>query len=160
MVWLAAAVCGTVLAERFSKRQKALEELLSFFHLIKLEVTHYLLPFSEAIVKISDSSAIRSLSFISECAEKLQSGEDFPTAWEKSLEQKPPCIGKDELKLLLRFGRTACSCDINGVEEILGYYGERFSSALSEAVCAKNKYARLCMFSGVFAGVIIFIILI
>ncbi len=160
MVWLAATVCGVMLAERFSMRQKTLENLLSFFCLVKLEVTHYLLPFSEAVIKIADGSPGCKLKFVNVCVERLRKNEDFPLAWEKSLEQEPLCIGRDDTMLLSSFGKTVCQCDINGVEEILAYYSERFEKSLSQAVRSKEKYSKLCMFSGLFAGGVAFMIII
>ena len=127
---------------------------------MRLEVTHYLLPFPQAVVKTAESLSLKSLGFLGDCAKRIESGEDFPSAWKKSLEKTPPCIGRDEFELLLRFGKTVCSCDIDGVEEILIYYGERFESALTKAAKAKEKYAKLCTFSGVFLGGIIFMIII
>lgn len=160
MVWLAATVCGAMLAERLSKRQKSLEQLLAFFRLVRLEVTHYLLPFPEVILRISDSFSVHDLGFVSSCAEMLKNGKDFPVAWEESLVRFPLCIGNDETNLIMQFGKTVCSCDINGVEDVLDYYFERFESALTYAVSAKERYAKLFLLSGVFFGGIVFMIII
>lgn len=160
MVWLAAAWLGMMLAERFSRREKEIERLLALFKRMEIEISHYSLSFPDFIEKAEKEASFQKLRFVSLCAERIKSGADFPVAWKKSVEDKPPILLCEERKRLSEMGAILSSCNKDGVLKVLSFYGEIFKNSLNEAKSAKNKYAKLCTVCGVFVGGVIFMILI
>lgn len=160
MVWIAAAWLGIMLADRFSKREKAIDGLISFFRRCEIEISHYSLSFPSLIEKIASEESPRTLQFILLCNQKIKNGEDFPDAWKKSLEENPPIILPNEKERLSRFGTLLSSCDTQGVLSVLSFYEEFFKASLAEAKSAKKKYAKLCIAGGVFVGCVLFMTLI
>lgn len=160
MVWIAISAVGIISAEWFLRHEKALEALLWFFEKTELEVSHYSLSFPVLIEEASKESSARVLGFIPLCADKIKSGVDFPKAWKQSIEQKPPPLLKKEMEMLSDFGTLFSSCDKEGVLKLLDFYKKSFEVSFAEAKGARKKYAKICVFSGLFVGGIIFITLI
>lgn len=160
MVWLAASAVGMMIAARFLKREKTLEQLISFVSMTELEISHYSLAFSEIVEKAATEKSYDCLLFIPLCFEKITNGTDFPKAWKESISEKMPEISKNDEKKLLSFGDVLSSCDKEGVLSVLSYYKKTFDESLLEAKQARKKYAKLCVAVGVFAGGVIFMTLI
>lgn len=160
MVWISISAIGIISAEWLLKHEKTLEALLLFFEKTELEISHYSLSFPALIEEASKESSTRMLIFIPLCADKIKAGIDFPKAWRQSIEQKPLPLLKKEKEMLLDFGTLFSSCDKEGVIKMLGFYKKSFEVSLNAAMGARKKYAKLCVFSGLFVGGIIFITLI
>lgn len=126
---------------------------------MEIEISHYSLSFPSFIEKVEKEDSFKNLP-ISLCAEEIKRGVDFPDAWKKSVERKPPLLLREERKRLSEFGAILSSCNKDGVLKVLSFYEEIFKSSLIEAKNSKNKYAKLCMVCGIFAGGVIFMTLI
>ena len=137
LVWLAFSVLGAFACERLSRRVKALEGVLRLLKKTELEIRQFSRPLPQLAEIIADEEKGDGLA--AECVRFLKAGESFPSAWQKGTEKSPS------------------SCDREGCFQVLEVYFERFSSLLEEAKSAKAKYSKLCLFSGVFVGGMIFI---
>ncbi len=160
MVWLAVAGVGMMFAERFSRREKGIECLLALFKKMEIEISHYSLSFPDFIEKTAKENSLKNPRFLPLCAEKIKAGTDFPIAWKESIEEKPPLLLREEKERLFEFAAVLSSCDKDGVLKVLSFYEETFKNSLTEAKSAKNKYAKLCVACGVFAGGVVFMTLI
>lgn len=155
LVWLAFSVLGAFACERLSRRVKALEGVLRLLKKTELEIRQFSRPLPQLAEIIADEEKGDGLA--AECVRFLKAGESFPSAWQKGTEKSPLPFKSGERKMLSFLGRELSSCDREGCFQVLEVYFERFSSLLEEAKSAKAKYSKLCLFSGVFVGGMIFI---
>ena len=155
LVWLAFSVLGLLAGERLSRRVKAFESVLKLLKKTELEIRQFSRPLPRVAEIIAAEEKENGLAF--ECVRFLKAGESFPSAWEKGTEKSSLPFKNEERKMLASLGRELSSCDREGCFQLLKIYFERFSALLQEAKAAKAKYSKLCLFSGVFVGGMIFI---
>lgn len=158
LVWLALSVLGAAAAEKLLRRVKALEYVLSLLRKIEFEIRRFSRPFPQ-LAKILAAQE-KEPGLAAECVRFLNEGESFPTAWQKGTQSSSLPFKKEERKILSTLGKELSSCDREGCFQVIGVYSERFSLSLDEAKNARAKYSKLCLFSGVFIGGMVFITMI
>lgn len=154
-MWLALTALGTIAAELLSRRVKAIDSVLLLLKRIELEVRQFSSPFPQLMNKIANEE--KESGIAGDCVRRLNDGESFPEAWENGIKNSRLPFKKEERIMLSRLGKSLSACDREGVFQVLGICSDRFEIFLSEAKQTKEKYSKLCLFSGVFVGGMIFI---
>lgn len=125
---------------------------------MKLEVAHSEQSLPAIVKQLADEKSSNRLKFLRSCTELLDSDVDFPVAWRSGLEKSLKFVKSEQREMLCELGTVLCTCDKEGVFELLNLYEERFKEFSSQARAERKKYSRLCLLSGVFVGGIFFIL--
>lgn len=158
MVWTALTALGAILSGKLAEREAMLEVLTVFLCRIRLEVAHSERSLPEIIKQLSEEKGLSGLKFLKPCTELLNSNVDFPVAWRSCIERTLKSIETAQREMLCELGCVLCTCDKEGVFELLSLYEERFGEFFARAKAERKKYSRLCLLSGVFVGGIFFIL--
>lgn len=150
---------GIELSARLKKRKVLLEKTLLFIHSMKIDFEYNFLPLENMIEKYAEDATYASLRFLSQCHKKLSCGVDFPLAWSQSVESAAGYTAEERDKLLSLgkyLGTSSSDSQVN-ILEVYRTYFEQLSTAASEKA---DKYSETVLFSFVFLGIGIFVIII
>ena len=154
-MWLALSALGVAAAQRLSGRIKALENVLSLFQKIGLEIRQFSRPLPQLVEQLAGEENGERLAGM--CVGFMKAGDSFPLAWKKGTDSCSLPFKREERKMLSRLGKELSSCDREGCFQVLDAYTRRFTLLLEEARATGAKYSKLCFFSGVFIGGMVFI---
>ena len=145
------------MSSMLKKRVVLLEETVSFIVNLRLELQFRADNILCLLSSLSQLSSCRSLSFISECKERLSSGESFSSVWHISLENTTLPYRDDEREKLLSMADFLGTSDKETQSELLSLYEEYFNAFSKRAQKENEKYSKLCVMLGFITGFGIFI---
>lgn len=151
---------GYMYSKKLEARVKKIEKILLFLSQIKTEI-EFTADNIEAIMELlSTSSELSELKFISACAEKLHSGDDFFSAWVDALNdrQNTYAFKKDDINLLLSFGSALGKTDSSGQIRNCEMHEKMFKERLKNAVEEKNRLSKPIRITGILTGAAVLII--
>lgn len=149
---------GFLKAADFEKREKILRCFISDLEFIKNEITHLKTPIACVLQKLSVSNGETS-AFYRAVTEKIACNKDTPLSEifdeesEKITEYFP--LKKDDSDGLRILARSIGKSDTEGQDALILQAENALNLRLDEAVCEKNKNARLYKSLGFYFGILL-----
>lgn len=139
-VWIGLTVIGVNFSSRLKKRCDLFKDIILMIENLSGEINYMSKPLDKIIHEISKNNASFNLPFIPLCNRFLQSGTDFPVAWEKSIEEAKLPLSSEERARLILFGKSIGKTDAENQKGIFNIYLSIFNS-FNE--CAEKEKERL-----------------
>ncbi len=145
-----------------SKRVKELEAVSSMIKFIAAEIRYLMSPIQDIIKNLAEKRELSPLTFLQVCSNRMESGEDFPSAWKNAVEEYKAAgsLKDDDLRLLYSLGEEIGTSDALGQEQVCQMYSELISLKLEEARGYEAKYKEFYSALGILGGLAVIIILI
>ncbi|MEG1436053.1 MAG: stage III sporulation protein AB [Oscillospiraceae bacterium] len=152
---------GRYLSQRLYQRTKLLEQSISMIYTIKTNMEYCNTPVAEMLEKLSSTNGVEKLGFIKNCRERCKEGVEFPVAWDKSIKNSTyiNSLQKGDIELLLEFGKSLGTTDLNGQLNICNFYTNQLSQKQNEARERFKSYGKVYSSMGLLLGTAIAIIL-
>lgn len=156
------AVSGFYFSSVYEKKTEILNSVVSMVTAVKTQLRYAHLPVSSILVFLQENRSANSLRFISECSERMGSGESFADLWQKSIEnEKELCkLIPESVPHLIRFGRSLGTTDLEGQISCCEYYERIFAEELNEKTEQCKKYSKLFPTLGIMLGISVAIMII
>lgn len=158
LVWLALVALGACKAKKLNERERLIYDILSMLSKIKSDVKYYALPLPSIIDKLSECSNEFLKKHFKKCSESLDKGTGFTEAWKEAGMTSMAVLSHDEFESFCSLGEQLSSKDSETLLASLDASADRFEMFFNRAVKEREKYSRLALFSGVFLGGIVFIL--
>lgn len=153
---LAASLAGFLICIRLKMRKSLLEKTVGFFESVRLKLRYSAMPVGEIIGSLAFSQAI-SLPLACDCRKLLDSGMDFPRAWEQSVKNQT-LYNSEEKEKLLFFGSLFGTSDLDGQITMTGMFIGVFEQLSKQAGEQSAKYADAAVYLGFFCGLGLFML--
>lgn len=153
------ALAGINASLRLKIRYTQIQQIIALIKQIDILVGFCNMPTREIINQLCSTQALSELSFLSKCKKEYDS-MPFDCLWEKSVKESKLMLDKDDIDLLVNFGKSLGTTDSLSQQEMCRSYMQRF---LSRADFYKKEYfsrSKLYMSLGLFGGIGISLILI
>lgn len=158
IIWICLTVTGFRISALLKKRTALLEETVSFIVNLKVELNYRGEMIPNLIRRIADCSVCRNLDYLLLCEAYIKSGEDFPTAWKKSLNESRCPYTTEERNKLSSLGEILGTTDTDSQITMLNLYEGYMKEFLNKAEKSQNDYARLSTLMGFLSGFAVFIL--
>ena len=139
----------------------SLERILSLLGQIKSQIRYSATPLPALFSWLASQRENAPLVFLKECADRCAQGQFFPQALRESVvaAKYALCLTDDDQQLLLRFGDTLGTTDIEGQLAAIDLYQNLMEGRLHEAGDRKKTlgklYQRLGLLSGIGLAIVI-----
>ena len=143
---------------KMRKRAEVLESTYFMLNEIKLTFSYSCLPIYEMIGVLSGKDRY-AVTFIPDCKKNIDSGMDFPSAWEAAVKRED-ILSCEEKQKLLQLGSFLGTSDLESQISVIRLYLISFDEYRKEARLKSNKYADTCIYVGVFCAIGLFVMLI
>lgn len=153
---------GRFFASRHIKKAELIGDLMLMLSVIKTRLRYDCLPVPELLRVLCGTDKLKNLHFISDCAERVENGEAFPSAWKNSVESDGElCLLLDNCKAyLIQLGEDIGATDVEGQLGCCEYYEQFFGKELALREENGKKYAKLYPSLGAMLGIAAAIIII
>ena len=130
------------------------------FSLISNEICYVSMPSVEIINNLTLNSELSELRFLKICQNYLESGEDFPIAWCRSLQENNNTrfMRRKDVELLKAFGEGFGVTDVEGQVSLCRLYSETLRLHLKEASKEKEMFSGPAAALGFLFGIGIIVI--
>lgn len=148
----------------FQKRIDELSEFKKGIEKLKTEIAFVKTPLCDAFLKISEHLDENISSVFNEFSVSISTHErcSITDIWDFCINKysKNSCMNKNDIKILCDFGTMLGSTDLDGQINNFTSVIEMLDSQIAEAIIEKDKNAGLYRNFGVYAGILISILLI
>ena len=158
IIWICLTVTGFRISALLKKRTALLEETVSLIVNLKVELNYRGEAILNLIRRLADYSVCRNLDYLLLCEAYMKSGEDFPTAWKKSLKESRCPYTDEEKNKLSSLGEVLGTTDTDSQITMLNLYEGYMKEFLNKAEKSQGDYGRLSMLTGFLSGFAVFIL--
>lgn len=153
---------GRFFALRHMKKAELISDIMLMLSVIKNRLRYDCLPVPVLLRVLCGTDKLKNLKFLADCAERVESGEAFPSAWRNSVESDRELCGLlDNCKEhLVQLGGDIGATDVEGQLGCCEYYEQFFEKELVFREENGKKYAKLYPSLGVMLGIAAAIIII
>ena len=149
-VALGFALGGKCVASFYAGRVRVIRESLLLISAVETGVRFAHLTVEQLLRELDKNGGFVYLDFIADCRRRMESGEPFPSAWRKSIEQRGElCRLLGEAKEYL----AALGSDVDGQLNSCGYYKRLLTAELEQREEKNRRSSKLFPALGVMLGV-------
>ena len=155
MISLACAATGLLFSNRLSTRVNSLETLVSFFTSLLNQMRYSAAPLYDLLKLLSSQPEHHTLFFPRRCIELCEEGMLLPDALKKAIKesQKQLQLQDDDVELLIHFGESLGTTDIEGQLSSILLYQNLLSEHLKQAYEQKQTNGKLYRRLGLLGGI-------
>lgn len=153
-------ITGLRMWEFLKKRVRLFEETEGFVEMLKIELRYSADELMSILKKASFLSSCKGLDYLSLCCKKLESGEDFPSAWKNALRESRKPFTAYERNKLSSLGEILGTTDIDSQIVMLNLYSQYIKAFLKKAEKAEKSYGRLSVAASFLMGFTVFILVV
>ncbi|MBR2078764.1 MAG: stage III sporulation protein AB [Clostridia bacterium] len=158
IIWICLTVTGFRISVLLKKRTVLLEKTVSLIINLKVELSYRREAIPSLFRRLSDYSVCRNLDYLPLCEAYMQKGEDFPTAWKKSIAESRCPYTAEEKSKLSSLGEVLGTTDTDSQITMLNLYEEYMKDFLNKAEKSQSAYGRLSLLMGFLLGFAVFIL--
>lgn len=151
---------GQYIAFRMNMRVRMLEKIRLMLSAAESSVSYLRATSDELVRSLAGNSELKELDFLRECRERMDSGEDFRSAWLSSVNKNTRYLKREDKVMLISFGRFFGISDSDGQTANCRMHIKLVGDRLSEAKSMRDRYASLSCGMGIVCGVGAVIVLI
>ena len=163
LIIAATGFIGFLKAQEYKDRVQQLTELQTAVAQLETEIRFTQTPLTQAFFMVSHSVSgkIAHLFYTAGTNLANQTGETAAQAWEQAVDKSAGALSlvKADLEILHAFGAALGASDIEGQQKHIAATQERLSVQLEEARLSCSKNQKLFQSLGVYAGILIAILL-
>lgn len=128
--------------------------------MIRNEINYVSLPANELMVFLSEKDELKELAFIKTCVSWVNNGEEFPSAWKRSLNEKNEMLymRRKDIEVIKAFGESFGITDADGQISNCELCLERLKNNRNEAEREREQYSKLSGILGLLVGLGIIIV--
>ena len=156
LIWTSLILVAGVYSVNLKKHVALLNKTINMLSEMKVQLEYLNMPVFDMINKINKSTG---LDFLSECIELISEGNDFPTAWETSVNHAI-YYKSAEKNELLQLGSNLGTSNRDNQIEIICMHKTAFEEFLIKAKTKEQKYGKLSITLGTLMGCMFFIMVI
>jgi stage III sporulation protein AB len=157
---ISCALAGQYIAYVLRIRVRLLEKAEVMISMIRNEINYVALPANELMNFLSEKDELKELSFIKTCVLGVHNGEEFPSAWKKSLIEKNNILHmrRKDVEVITAFGENFGITDAEGQISNCDLCLERLKNNRKEAERERDQYSKLSVILGLLVGLGIIIV--
>lgn len=123
---------------------------------IEIQVGFSQCPVAEIILALAGNQEFAALKYLEACAGRLRSGIPFPQAWREAVTQEAgrSALNREDLELLLSFGRGLGTTDLSGQEKLCSMHEQMLEEQLNAARRQYQSRGKLGTVLGAAAGAV------
>lgn len=150
---MAAGKCYSVLLIR---RIRELERSILLIRQIEMQLGFFQTPAAEIILSLAGHPELSTLKYLHTCAERIEQGTPFPTAWQEAVEQESgrSALNRQDLELLLSFGSGLGTTDLSGQKKLCAMHEQMLEEQLNAARKQYQSKGKLGTVLGTAAGAV------
>lgn len=147
---------GRFYSLRLMRRIRELERTILLIHQIELRLGFSQAPVADMIPMLASDPELTPLRYLVGCAEKLRENLPFPQAWREAVGQEAgrTALNREDLELLLSFGRGLGTTDLAGQEKLCDMHARMFAQQLEAARGQYQSRGKLGTVLGAAAGAV------
>ena len=150
---------GVAYSVKLKQRVDLLEKTKLMIEDMKIQLKFLNLPVYDILSNIANKDYLKKLTYIRDSCERLESGEDFRTAWQTAIKSTHLPYKREETEGLLHIGINLGTSDTENQLSILSLNSGYFDECIAKAKLEEKKYGNLTATLGALAGCSIFILL-
>ncbi len=150
---------GVAYSVKLKQRVDLLEKTKLMIEDMKIQLKFLNLPVYDILSNIANKDYLKKLTYIHDSCERLESGEDFRTAWQTAIKSTHLPYKREETEGLLHIGMNLGTSDAENQLSILSLNSGYFDECIAKAKLEEKKYGNLTATLGALAGCSIFILL-
>ena len=150
---------GVAYSVKLKQRVDLLEKTKLMIEDMKIQLKFLNLPVYDILSNIANKDYLKKLTYIRDSCERLDSGEDFRTAWQTAIKSTHLPYKREETEGLLHIGMNLGTSDAENQLSILSLNSGYFDECIAKAKLEEKKYGNLTATLGALAGCSIFILL-
>ena len=150
---------GVAYSVKLKQRVDLLEKTKLMIEDMKIQLKFLNLPVYDILSNIANKDYLKKLTYIRDSCERLESGEDFRTAWQTAIKSTHLPYKREETEGLLHIGMNLGTSDTENQLSILSLNSGYFDECIAKAKLEEKKYGNLTATLGALAGCSIFILL-
>ena len=150
---------GVAYSVKLKQRVDLLEKTKLMIEDMKIQLKFLNLPVYDILSNIANKDYLKKLTYIRDSCERLESGEDFRTAWQTAIKSTHLPYKREETEGLLHIGMNLGTSDAENQLSILSLNSGYFDECIAKAKLEDKKYGNLTAALGALAGCSIFILL-
>lgn len=152
-------ICGS---QRLRRREKELRGIIAGLEVVKLELSHYLMPLPEMLKRAAEDTSGEVSAFFRRCADesaRMNSGP-FRQIWKQTLEESRLSLQQTDLRVLGQLGGILGRYDAEEQISVLGRVLDQLEELRHQAGEQSARLGKLYTVLGVTVGVLIIIIMV
>lgn len=138
-------------AHKLRQKVKETNEIVTLIEQIKIRLNFSAASTSEIMNEIKNMEELKHLTFLPQTA-ILYETEPFDTLWEREVRQTGLTISKDDISMLVSFGESLGTTDLEGQIELCNIFKARFDERLKHYNNEYKKRSKLTVSLGFFLG--------
>lgn len=143
---------GFQISQYYKKRCMLLDDTVLFLNRLKIDFRYSSLTIYDVLKGYCDEIQRSNASYIRRCCEYIETGNDFPVAFQKAV-CEDRLLSREEKSRLIFFGGSLGTSCVETQTELISYYTELFQKNYEESlvICDKNSKAAfiICTFIGI-----------
>jgi|GEM_PF-2368244 len=162
MIVGAGFLAGHALSLKLKYRVRELEAILAMGEQMATYIRYQGLPLPELFEQLSESSQLKELPFIKNCALQMKGGVSFPVAYRAALNQSKDMmhLKGEDFKYLAGLEQELGSTDLDGQLKTLWLFQKTVESCLTEAREEYRSSGMVYQRVGLFAGMALAIVIV
>lgn len=159
LIVISGTLCGVYASHKLGNKVKFMEQYLMFLTHARTTVSYTAVPAEELLRESNAQPLLKPL--LTDVADKLGNGSSFDNAWRSSFESKEAdvLLSKEDRELVCGFGDAFGTSDINGEIEKIGLNFELVKSRLEQMRNELGSKRRIYRILGMFAGVVVTVLI-
>ena len=158
MIIISCSFIGINEADKLKIKCDILNQIISMIKQIKIQL-NYCVPTTREIVSDLKDKDFSYLYFVKKCFENYDN-LPFDILWKDEVEKCSLPINKEDILMLISFGKSLGTTDVDGQIELCNSFIQKFQISLDKYTLEKEKKSKLYISLGVLLGVGVSIILI
>lgn len=161
MVIAASSLLGISLSKKYTERVKGINRFITALTMLESEIKFSLTPLSDAFMKIGNTIGYEVGGALKSTADMLnmRTGETAAHAWETSINSRFLPLNKEDLDILLSFGKSLgisdCENQIKNIQLTVEGLKRNLTSASEESMKNKKIFTNLGVLFGIFIVILL-----
>lgn len=151
LIVLCTTFIGLNEAHKLKQKTKEASQVLTLIEQIRIRLNFSASSTSEILNEIKEVRGISSLPFVTKIIEQYDA-EPFDCLWEREVRFSNLSLSSDDIAMLVSFGQSLGTTDLEGQLELCSIFENRFSDRLAFYSGEYKKRSKLYISLGFFLG--------
>lgn len=151
LIVLCTTFIGLNEANKLKQKVKEAGEIVTLIEQIKIRLNFSAASTPEILHEIKDMEEIKRLPFVGKVVDNYET-EPFDSLWEREVRFASLTISSDDIAMLVSFGQSLGTTDLEGQLELCSIFEHRFHDRLNFYSGEYKKRSKLCSSLGFFLG--------
>ncbi|MCL2195267.1 MAG: stage III sporulation protein AB [Oscillospiraceae bacterium] len=158
LIFLACAGTGALISRTMMQRARQLELCLQMLAQLRAQLQYSRPPVQTMVADLCEQA--QHPAFLPRCLHSMNTGVDFPQAWQGALQSPGHGLKDDDRRHLLSLGQLLGASDAAGQREALQLHESLLTTQLDQARAVRDTRGKAAFTLGVLAGLTVMILFI